>query len=185
MDSDGNASGGQEAALPVVSIEAGSAPAGFAMQQQQMDLWCWAAVTLAVCNILQDDNYTTQPQIVALVTGNPACDLGVLLPVCNQTKDLPTALGAVNHYGKIGGVLEPADLLNARPNASPIACDMNLAGGLWHAVLIVGAYSLADGSVNVQVADPGDGSVTWLDYYGFRSNYNGNGGTWVNSYTTG
>ena len=149
-----------------------------------MDCWCWAAVTLSVCTILQDNNYTTQPQIVALVTGNALCDMGVLLPECDVPKTLQTALTAVNHFGQSYNALKPDELLNAQPGTNPVACDMNLAGDIWHAVLIVGAYSLNDGSVMVQVADPADGSTTNIPYNDFRYNFYGNGGTWTNAYTT-
>lgn len=162
----------------------GTSLSDFAIQQQQMSEWCWAACTSAICSFYNDNPVPSQPELEAALNSKPSCAYGPLTEFCNDPCDLETSLTYVTHLGQaFSDVLLPDFVLNELSRQKPICCQMDIPGIGGHAVIIVDVQQ-NNSQVMLQVADPANGQIMPMLYEDFRDNYRGGGGTWNRSYTT-
>jgi hypothetical protein len=157
----------------------------FQIDPQSMTNWCWASVSVAICNFYDDQNQRNQQQMVAFITGNEICQTGTF-EICNVTYDLDAALNKLQHLNNMyDNPLTPDQLIACINNGQqPVACQMSLPGIGGHTVVIVNAYTGPDGQFMVQAADPKDGSINTMTYDQFLNNFKGSGGSWERSYST-
>jgi len=73
--------------------------------------------------------------------------------------------------------------IDAQPIGHPICAGIEwIDASIGHAVIIVG-YEDGNGSEWVQIADPGDSSLTWMPFTTFLQTYH-NKGIWTNTFFT-
>ena len=166
--------------------------ASFSIEQQKQDQWCWAAVTIAICEFYGDQTWQQQCDVVndtfaAIRGGVDCCQNGSTLP-CNMSWTLSVVLNTANHLnGPTRGIVEFDDLMQEievgqRPVAIRIMfSDLSTA----HFVVLVGCAQTPDGKQWLKVADPSlaTGNVTTIEYSALPSNYRP-GATWDESYFT-
>lgn len=162
------------------------------MEHQKQDQWCWAAVTLAICQFYGDQTWQQQCDVVndifAEIRGAADCCQNCGTLPCNMSWTLSVVLNSANRLNApIRSVLDFDDLMQEieigqRPVAIRIMfSDLNTA----HFVVLVGCAQTPDGKQWVRVADPSlaTGNVTTIEYSALPNNYR-DGATWDESYFT-
>ncbi len=150
---------------------------------QQLDNWCWAAVSVAVAKSYDDGSPATQAGVATTVCGRQ-CDPPTHGGPCDLPQPLDRGLRAVGHY--LDEFDSPATFasVTAEVGQNPL-CAMQswtLLPGQNHFVVIFGAFS--NGGVEyVEIMDPSSG-ISTLTYDVFRTNYSSLEGMWTRTYRT-
>ena len=161
----------------------------FAMQQQTLENWCWAAVAASVTTYFQRVDPADVASQCQIVQGCLAAQTPVGAPdcrneACNQTFYLEKALGAVHHLDGSAFSLYPtydsiaSVIMNRR---TPIGVRL-ARGAFGHFVLIVG-FDDDNGAQDLFVADP----LYSPSQYSYRIPYNtlcrqADGTVWTHTY---
>ena len=166
--------------------------ASFSIEHQKQDQWCWAAVTLAICQLYGDDTWQEQCEVVndifaPIRGGVDCCQNGGTLP-CNMSWTLSVVLNTANHLNPpIRRVVSFADLMQEiEVSQRPVAIRIMFSDLVTaHFIVLVGCAQTQDGRQWVKVADPSlaTGNITTIEYSTLPNNYRP-GATWDESYFT-
>ncbi|MFN0123350.1 MAG: papain-like cysteine protease family protein [Blastocatellia bacterium] len=167
----------------------------FEMQRQLQDKWCWAAVIASLLHFFDASQKRTQCEIVQKVFGALVDDFDeTKTNCCKQGAD-----DACNQTFKLVDALDEMDVLSTRSNyplsveeireqihaGVPVAVRIRWRGGGGHFVLIT-AVGPDDprGPTHtwLRVADPADGTGSYLSYRRLRDAYQDKG-HWTHTYT--
>ena len=161
----------------------------YPMLQQQMDLWCWAAVAQSVHRVFDRTSTLSQCRIAQAVTGLDCCNSQQWQ--CNQVRALEDALREVGHYRRDYRWPLPFNYVRQSLDADhPICVRSEWRGGGGHFVVICGYTISASGEEWLTIADPrriGSGTgtaparITYCRYDDFLVAYRGLG-EWTDTY---
>jgi hypothetical protein len=165
----------------------------FAIEQQNHDQWCWAAVCISVFRFFNDQRWKTQCALVNdtfndVLAGNDCCQNGAS-DDCDRAWDIGLVLFNKGHMvlPQVSGPMDFDALTHEiSNNRSPVVIRVQFDDGVTdHFVAIVGCALDQDGRQIIQVADPSGaaGNCSTLEFENFPENYRP-GTTWVNCYRT-
>jgi hypothetical protein len=156
------------------------------VERQSQDLWCWAAVALAVAHAYGNMFEAAQCDVAGRVKERPCCPFG-RFSACDRTHALSRPLGI--HHDKLTVRPEPdksfalvkACIDEGRPIAVRIAFSDASSG---HFVVITG-YCEIGMTQHLWVCDPLTGSRSREGFDSFLNNYKGlNVGGWQKTFLT-
>ena len=188
--------GSQEVALDPPQDQFGSsaatAPANsllpFAMEPQQQNNWCWAAVAVSVNNFLDPRTPPTwsQGRLAADLLKNPSCSLTPPATACNVPEDLQGALGITGNLRRNGYMTETHlafdSICNWVNSHLPVGARIKWRGPGAHFIALDGYRVTSSGRRMVHVQDPdATTSPGFIDYEELVENYR-NDGSWVDTY---
>jgi hypothetical protein len=151
----------------------------FLLEDQQEDLWCWAAVSVAIDHYFDPTSGWTQRGVAREVLGVPNC-CGVP-EICDQAAPLQDALNIVENFqDDFVSPLEFAQIREQIDQGYPVCARIEWVGGSGHFVVISGYRETAHGQF-VIVKDPLYPNST-LRYDSFRFGYRFGSGKWTDSY---
>lgn len=156
------------------------------IQQQLRSKWCWAACTVYVCQLYDTHPGLSQGELVSRVLKRPICKTNFPDPNCNTMQDLAVSLDAVRHLkgAPIQGRLTQQEILQIfRRGGEPVGCQIRFPD-FGHAVVIAGASQNSLGTLFLNIADPGTGSIHTVTYNEFCSDYLHREGRWIRTYLT-
>lgn len=160
----------------------------YVMPQQLLSNWCWAAATLFICQWHDKEGCAdlSQGKIVASVLGNTICSRTPPHPLCNQTVDLADSLEKFERLQQLEDDRLPADVLlkHFSSGGAPLGCQVNIPGIGGHAIVLINAKTTSGGNPIVQVGDPADGTIQYMNYQELCTDYQGRAGAWVRTYYT-
>jgi len=150
----------------------------YPMADQEMRLWCWAAVSLSVEKYFNSLTESTQCTIASAVKNKTCC---ADKESCNRADDLRYALSSVRRFRQMfEGQLSFESVRDSIREGFPVCARIGWYEGGGHYVVITGYRTTTSGERYVAVADPAFPSLTWL-YDEFRDAYCGHG-TWTHTY---
>ncbi|MBL8290684.1 MAG: hypothetical protein JNN08_02545 [Bryobacterales bacterium] len=156
----------------------------FQMPKQLEELWCWAAVSVAVDQYFAPSSTLNQCTVAGLVFNRECCaDSGP----CNRATSLADALNRVGHrHSRLERPLDFAEIRSEIDAGRPVCVRIGWLGGGGHFVAIHGYWLSVSGVPHVDVADPLFPSGRW-NYDDFVLAYqNGEvangGGRWTHTY---
>jgi hypothetical protein len=169
---------------------------GFAMQTQEQDQWCWAAVAVSVALKYDAATPWTQCSLASALysgQGNPLDCCGADCDACNLPQSLSQVFGVTHNMNgaAIGHAIALAamegEIRADRPVAVRIGWPPDNSSG--HFVAICGVSRGDDGTVYVDVGDPSsdDAATDNLKHMSlseFSGNYGLVGGSWTWTYLT-
>jgi hypothetical protein len=171
---------------PAAHLDLAVAPAGVCalsvpLAKQEMDNWCWAAVTAAIEAYYQEPFAETQCQVATRWLGEKCCPptQDKTSPLQNSMYDLVTALRGNAAGGALGGQFQNADLRREVDAKRPLCCILGKGGVPSHVILAVGYTDGGDIILN----DPACPGLQFTPLGAFRTTYAG-GGTWMDSLMT-
>jgi hypothetical protein len=171
---------------PVAPVErAIAAPPGLtlplAITQQEMDLWCWAAVASGIALCLKPASGWSQCLVASDVCGASCCPRS---EACNHTAELTTALKKVGHFGRIDtGRALFSDIRSQIDAGFPVAIRLLLTDPKAGHYVAISGYLVVPPRNVIIVEDPWDGSSLTTYYSEFPLNYH-EPATWGNTYFT-
>jgi hypothetical protein len=160
--------------------------AGFSMEIQQHDNWCWAAVSVSVANFYGTTNWS-QCDLAAKELNLDCC--GADGPVqgnggCNRDWHLDTPLSRVGHFDRMSSSSAAFALVCGEINLHRTLCArVAWNGGGAHYVALGGWSIDATGTEFVDVYDPYY-DFSQIPYSKFVSSYQPVGNAWTHSYFT-
>jgi hypothetical protein len=156
---------------------------GFAIQTQEADKWCWAAVSASVNHYFFPDSTLSQCQIARRVLGVDSCCGN--RETCNQVAKLDVALEKSGTIVRepLARSLSFEEIKQEIDGRRPICARIQWAGGGGHFVVIRGYRELASGAEQVDIADPWFVDGTFF-YKEFLSGYL-NIGQWTDTFLVG
>jgi len=148
----------------------------FEIETQELDQWCWAAVSVSLERYLSDQvNTIRQCELAGRVLGSTCCPTRV---PCNTAERLQTALRKIGRLDKIEGQLSFVRVKTEIQRGFPIAVRIEWRNGSAHFVIIRGYRD--DGAQILNIADPWyENSLQ--DYDTFCDDYLGLG-RWTDSF---
>jgi hypothetical protein len=154
---------------------------GFAVEHQQEDNWCWAAVSTSVATFFGSTAWSqckvASDELTLSCCGTPDASTG-----CNVAWYLDRALTRVGHFDYLSAASEPFATVQGEIAAGrPLGCRIAWAVGSAHFVALGGWLTAPDGTQYVDVHDPWYG-FTQLPYNTFVSSYRTPGDSWTHSY---
>ncbi|MFO1055890.1 MAG: papain-like cysteine protease family protein [Dongiaceae bacterium] len=161
-----------------------SGATGFAVQHQQQDNWCWAAVSSSVAGFLAAGSGWTQCKVVNAELGRGDCCGDSANGPCDTPWYLDAALTRVGCFRSMKAGPASFDDLREEVKARRVLCArIGWDGGGGHFVGITGWSIGTSGTQYLAIEDPfySHADVT---YQGFVSAYR-NAGSWTHSYFTG
>lgn len=156
----------------------------FRMPKQLEELWCWAAVSVAVDQYFAPESTLTQCAVAGRVFRRECC---AEAEPCNQATSLATALETIDRRPRrLGHELAFGEIRAEIDAGRPVCVRIGWRGGGGHFVVIHGYWVSPSGVPHVDVADPLFPSGRWT-YDDFVSAYqNGEvahgGGVWTHTY---
>ncbi len=168
----------------VVMYPSDMAQTGIAVEHQQQDKWCWAAVASSVGNFYARQIIWTQPKVASAVL-KQSC---VAAPsACNQDAELDGALAAVQQFVPpvIANWLSPSQLFAAMQARHPVCIRIKWTYGNSgaHFAVIGGSTNGADiQTTRLRLCDPyyGDSCIAASEMNGRYQQ----GGVWTDTYMT-
>jgi len=122
------------------------------IQTQEMDQWCWAAVSVSVDKFFNPASSATQCKVAQDVLSRSCCGGEV---ACNQAAELQTALDKVNRLRKIvTRRLRFKEIENELDAFKPVCARIGWDGGGGHFVVVDKCMELNSGELLVHVLDP-------------------------------
>ncbi|MGJ4905244.1 papain-like cysteine protease family protein [Bradyrhizobium sp. HKCCYLS2058] len=157
---------------------------GFAVQMQEQEFWCWAAVSASVAIFYGAVNRTQCEVASGELAPLDCCGVDAS-GACNRAWYLDRALTRVGHFaGLILSDISFADLVSEMNADRPLGCRIQWAGGFGAHFVGVGGWSRdGTGLEYVEVHDPFYGFVQ-IAYNDFCSSYRSPGDTWTHTYFT-
>ncbi len=175
-----------EPADPATRLDLVAAPAGVRtlavpLAKQEMDNWCWAAVTAAIEAYYQEPFAEIQCAVATRWLSEPCCppSQDKSSPLQNSMYDLVTALRGNAAGRALGGQFQDADLRSEIDAKRPLCCVLGKDGVPNHVILAVGYTEGGDIVLN----DPAAPGLQFTPVGTFRTGYAG-GGTWMDSLMT-
>jgi hypothetical protein len=175
------------AAAAVLPPKGGQGPGAvaitFAIQNQRLDNWCWAAVAASVAGFFTPGNPWTQCKIASTLLNASCCSDPAPNPPCNDTFYLDRALQLVGHLGSTmkSGAANLSELQTQISNSRPLCAYIDWGNGGDGHFITVSGYDLA--TAEVRADDPDGATQTWMSYTKACNAYPG-GGSWNYSYWT-
>lgn len=152
----------------------------FKIQDQEQDLWCWAAVAASIDDYFSPGASKSQPVIAARVLGQSSC-VGVI-PDCNRTAKLQDALEVVERLEKdVTHALEFSEICRQIDQKLPVCARIRWFGTGAHFVVITGYGISKSGKQLLMIQDPWYPEST-LTYEEFGSAYLLGRGEWSDSF---
>ena len=178
--------------LPGAVAEAAVAPAapptqlGFAMQRQQQDNWCWAAVAVSVSDFYIPPSPWTQCRIADAELDQAICCHDGASAACNQWWYLNRALDRTTHLVNWDeGMISLKAITHEIDNGRPVGVRVEWAGGGGHFVVVAGYQLDPGGGHTIAVFDPwpASGDTLAQAWDTFAGQYLGTG-RWTHTYYT-
>ena len=145
----------------------------FSIEHQGQDQWCWAAVTVSICEYYKDPSPSDQcdfvNQIFGPIRGDTDCCQEGGSDSCNMPWSLSNALSTVGHLAPpVRGVVSFDDLNEEiEVHQRPVAVRITLSDlDATHFIVVVGCEQTADGGQWVKIADPSGaaGNIASIEY---------------------
>jgi hypothetical protein len=155
----------------------------FAMQEQELDQWCWAAVAVSLVNYIKPKAAPDQCELATQVLQIPGGCCGNN-PACDQPASLKQALNVLNRHAG-DPIVGPVSFAQIRQTIDagwpiPVRIVWDDNAGNAHFVVISGYAVSPSGVPQVQVDDPFYGRSV-VEYNTFVSSYHGSG-QWERTY---
>ena len=126
--------------------------ASFSIEHQLHDQWCWAAVSLGICQFYGDPQWQQQCDLVnnifAPIRGNSDCCTGEDGLPCNMSWSLSSVLDTANHLAQpVRGVVAFADLMQEiEVGQRPVAVRIMFSDLVTaHFIVLIGCAQTPDG----------------------------------------
>ncbi len=153
------------------------------VQQQEKDLWCWAAVTATTAAFYGNVAWSRQCDVARGVLGiATCCSAHPVSNACNQEASLRDALTRAGHlrrYGPRSAAFRQVAVAIEATALVAVRVEWNVGGA--HFVLLTG---YRDGIVqSVDISDPLTGEWPGFPFSDFPTLFDG-GGRWTDSYWT-
>jgi len=169
---------GAPGGVPPFATPARTQRLDFDLWHQEMDNWCWAAVSSAIGNFYAGSVGFHQCDVAAIALGRPCCPSPSL---CDEPYFLEDGLGAVGHPATVTKTIPNYEIQADIDAGRPVAARIQWAAGGGHFVVIEG-YSTTVGGQLLYVEDPWSGGHDVMDSE-FRTSYQG-AGSWSHTYRT-
>ena len=157
----------------------------FRMQNQEMDNWCWAAVSVSVDRFFAPRSTLRQCRMAQKILKLKRCTGRNCTEACDQPWYLDKALRRVGRLrGHPLGRLKFAQVQQEIDNGVPVCVRIGWRGGGGHFVVITG-YSVSGRSniERLQIKDPLYADAI-VNYKSFVSSYRG-AGRWTDTFLIG
>jgi Papain-like cysteine protease AvrRpt2 len=155
----------------------------FALEQQEQDFWCWAAVGVSV-NTFYHGAARSQCELANLILGPHQCCTHGDSPQCDQAAKLSEVLTALGHLAA-PVVHEPvaAQALIDQIDATRVLCARVARAGdnVGHFIAIVG-YDAVSPNPMLVIQDP-DRDIVHISYATLKTDYFG-AYAWTHTYLT-
>jgi hypothetical protein len=157
-----------------------------AIEHQQHDQWCWAAVTQAVCRAFGDAT-ATQASIVCQVLANPLCGSMPTPASCNVQFPVDVSLDQYNHLDDRPGLLSFAQVqqqIDLRQRPIAILVQFAVTGGVINHACLIKGWEMVGGVPHLTLLDPSpvSGTESHVAYDDLLSGL-ALGGRWMDSFT--
>jgi hypothetical protein len=169
------------ASLELLAPPAGVHTLAVPLEKQEMDNWCWAAVTSAIEAYYQEPFAEIQCRVASRWLGEPCCPptQDKTSPLQNSMYDLVSALRGNAAGANLGRQFQYADLRREVDGKRPLCCILGTNGVPSHVILAVGYTDAGDIILN----DPASPGLQFMPIDAFRAGY-AHGGTWIDSLLT-
>lgn len=143
--------------------------AGFTMQRQSEDNWCWAAISASINDYFGGDPAWSQCRVAGACLVLDCC---ANPGPCDAPHNLEHPLAAVGHLYRHGyGILTFDEIASAIDMHMIVCCHISWSGGGGHFVAIIGYDPHSE---DLLVLDPARGDET-VPFASFSTAYNGTG----------
>jgi hypothetical protein len=151
-----------------------------AMQQQEMQFWCWLAVATSVADFYAEGGESSQCRLASRALGLSTCCSAP--STCDQPGLLADSLDLVGHYGNTHAPLTFAQINNELDEGRPVCAQVRWPDGDEHVVVITGTLRGAQENF-YQVADPAMEGLRYMTEDTLRTAYSGTG-WWKHTFST-